>query len=175
MPDVGQTKRRAVPTSENDHSIALWISVGEDAILLGGDLEETADKRAGWSAVVASTNRPAGKASLFKVPHHGSITGHNSDVWHKMLEKDPHSVVTPWNRSRKLPTEDDINRLTSLSTKVHLTAPPADLSRVKHDHEIEKILRSFGMRTFRENPDIGIVTARKKVGGIDWEISRSSA
>jgi beta-lactamase superfamily II metal-dependent hydrolase len=175
VPGFGQTKRRAVPTAENDHSIAMWISFGTDAVLLGGDLEETADVRAGWSAVVLSTTKPDGRATLFKVPHHGSVTGHNLDVWESMLSDDPHAVVTPWNRSRKLPSAADLDRLAAFSSKVHLTAPPVDLSRVKHDHEVEKLLRGFGIRTYRDVGEIGLVTARKRVGDAEWSIHRSKA
>jgi beta-lactamase superfamily II metal-dependent hydrolase len=172
IPGFGKTKRRAVSTSENDHSVALWISIGDECILLGGDLEETPDARAGWSAIVASTSRPQEKASLFKVPHHGSATGHNEKVWTDMLHAEPHAILTPWNRARKLPSPADLDRLEARTKNVHLTAPPAELSRVKHNHEVEKLLRDFGIRTFREPREVGIVRARKKLGAADWVIDR---
>lgn len=175
IPGLGQTKRRAVPSGKNDHSVALWVSVGDDCILLGADLEDTIDHRAGWSAVVASTNRPQGQASIFKVPHHGSQNGHNASVWQQMLCANPHAILTPWNRASKLPTQNDLQRINSLTSNVHLTAPPADLTRVKHGHEIERLLSDFGIRTFREPSEIGIVTARKKVGALQWEITRAAA
>ncbi len=175
IPGFGKTKRRAVPTGENDHSIALWISVGDDCVLLGGDLEETPDKRAGWSAVVASNNRPRDKASIFKVPHHGSSTGHNNNVWTDMLQLEPHAILTPWNRAGKLPTSVDLARLQALTKHVHLTAPPAELARVKHDYEVEKLLRDFGIRTYREPREVGIVRARKKAGTAEWTIDRMAA
>jgi beta-lactamase superfamily II metal-dependent hydrolase len=172
IPGFGKTKRRAVPTSENDHSIALWISVGDDRILLGGDLEETPDRRAGWSAVVASTSRPQGKASVFKVPHHGSSTSHNDAVWTDMLIKEPHAILTPWTRAKGLPTSNDLERLRGLTPHVHLTVSPRDPTRVKHDHELERLLRDFGIRTFREPREFGLVRARKKLGSADWIIDR---
>lgn len=175
IPGFGKTKRRAVPTGQNDHSIALWISVGDDCILLGGDLEETSDKRAGWSAVVASPNRPNAKAGVFKVPHHGSATGHNDTVWTHMLHSEPHAILTPWNRAGKLPTNTDLERIQALTKHVHLTAPPADLARVKHDYEVEKLLRGFGIRTYREPREVGLVRARKKLGTQDWTVERTAA
>ena len=166
--------RRAVPTESNDHSVALWVLVSTDQILLGADLEETADPRAGWPAVIRSNNRPQGRASVYKVPHHGSKNGHNPLVWSEMLSGDPHAILTPWNRSKKLPAADDLVRLRGLSNNVHLTAPPADLARVPHDHEVERLLRDFGIRTYREPPEVGLVTARKKIGAANWSIVRSS-
>lgn len=174
IPELGRTKRRAVPTQSNDHSIVLWIGIGSEAVLLGGDLEETADVRAGWSAIVASRNRPQGRSSVFKVPHHGSSNGHNAAVWTEMLSVDPHAILTPWNRARKLPTRDDMARLNGLSANVHLTAPPSELGRVKHEHEVERLLRDFGIRTYRNSPNIGIVSARKLIGSPEWSISRSA-
>jgi len=44
--------------------------VGDVCILLGSDLEE--DKNNGWSSILNSDVRPKKKASLFKIPHHGS-------------------------------------------------------------------------------------------------------
>ena len=175
IPTFGETKRRAVPTGPNDGSVALWLSIGEDAILLGADLEETADPRGGWSAVLASTERPRGRADYFKVPHHGSETGHNPRVWSDLLHPSPVAVLTPWNRARKLPQQTDIERLESYTNRVELTAPPAELSRVRHDHEVERLLRDFGIRTYREPREVGIVTARKTLGAGTWQITRSAA
>jgi hypothetical protein len=52
-------------------------SIGDIALLLGADLEETGEEDTGWSVIVASTERPHGKASIFKIPHHGSETAHH--------------------------------------------------------------------------------------------------
>jgi beta-lactamase superfamily II metal-dependent hydrolase len=174
IPEFGRTKRRAIPTDTNDHSIVLWISIGPEKILLGGDLEEVSDPRAGWSAIVASVNRPQGRASIFKVPHHGSINGHHSEVWAKMLYSNPHAILTPWNRATRLPTSEDLARLSEFTSNVHLTAPPVNLSRVRHEHEVERLLRDFAVRTYRQPSEIGVVTARKTIGAPDWAISRST-
>ena len=91
-----------------------------------------------------------------------------------MLTGDPHAIVTPWNRSRKLPTQDDLSRLGGLTKNLHITAPPADLARVKHDYEVDKLLRDFGIQTFREVPEVGPVTVRKRLSGADCTITRSA-
>ena len=58
---------------------------------------------------------------------------------------------------------------------MHLTAPPAELARVKHDHEVERLLRDFGIRTYRVPPEVGLVTARKKLGQASWIVTRAAA
>jgi hypothetical protein len=111
--------RRVPSVSPNHASIVLWGKMARAVVLLGGDLEETADDATGWSAIVASTERPSEKASAFKVPHHGSPTGHSDDVWRDMLNTDAIAVLTPFARGRtKLPTESDITRLKSLTPQV---------------------------------------------------------
>ena len=111
LPEAGTTMRRAVPGKENNHSVAVWISVGQINVILGADLETTSDARAGWDSVVGSRSRPKGKVSLFKVPHHGSQTGHHDGLWARVLEPDVNAVVTPWNRGSGLPSHNDIVRL----------------------------------------------------------------
>ena len=53
--------------SPNEASVALWVDVGEFALLLGADLE-----KGGWATILMDQARPAAKASVFKVPHHDS-------------------------------------------------------------------------------------------------------
>ena len=58
--------------------VALWIEFENIRMLLGGDLEQVNDPDMGWNAVLEGPNPIQGsKASVFKVPHHGSHNGHN--------------------------------------------------------------------------------------------------
>ena len=95
MPAVRETRRRATSQNPNHLSVVTLIEVGEVAILLGGDLEETGDPETGWSVIVASRNRPPGRATIFKAPHHGADNAHNPEVWASMLEDNPYTVLTP--------------------------------------------------------------------------------
>jgi hypothetical protein len=173
LPELGKTMRRAVPSEPNNHSVALWLVVGEVNVILGADLETTADPRAGWDSVVASVNRPQGKAGFFKVPHHGSITGHHDGVWSDVLLENAVAVATPWNRGRDgLPLEKDVERLVGLTENFFLTAVPSGLVRSKHDHEVEKMMRKFGIRTLRHPSSVAAVTARKDPSsGNGWQVS----
>ncbi len=86
---------RPVAQGPNRLAVVLGIDFDGFSALLGADLECTSSPGTGWSAVVSSNARPAGQASLFKVPHHGSIGADDSNVWQQMLVKDCIAVVTP--------------------------------------------------------------------------------
>lgn len=71
MPKENVPRRRAVAQKANHVSVALWVTVGESHILLGADLENHPNKDVGWKAVVLKHN-PKERATIIKVPHHGS-------------------------------------------------------------------------------------------------------
>jgi beta-lactamase superfamily II metal-dependent hydrolase len=79
-----KTKVRFPWLHENDSSVASWVAIGEIQLLLGADLEEHHQSGRGWTAVLASSTRPAGVACLFKIAHYGSGTGHHDQVWSQM-------------------------------------------------------------------------------------------
>ena len=91
VPETGQAETRIPSLSPNGVAVVLWITVGEIVVLLGSDLE-----RGGWSTVVQDVARPVGRASVFKVPHHGSGSAHEPDVWEHMLDSEPFAVITPF-------------------------------------------------------------------------------
>ncbi len=164
--------RRAVPEGKNNHSVAAWIAIGETHVILGADLENTSDARAGWASIVGSTNRPSGDVSLFKVPHHGSENGHNKDLWDNILTDDVIAVVTPWNRGSGLPSPKDFKRLTSATGNLFLTAESSSLARARHDHSVERMMREFGISTKRHPKSVGAVTGRHSaIDGDAWSIT----
>jgi hypothetical protein len=77
VPQTKTTKRRFPSPAPNDLSVVAWLRIGSLRILLGADLEEHGVAGRGWAAVLNSSTRPKGKASVFKVAHHGSVTGHH--------------------------------------------------------------------------------------------------
>ena len=124
-PAQGQPKRRAVSLQPNKVAVTLWVTVGNHRILLGADLEEGPNPLLGWKAVVNSETRPAGKAIVLKVAHHGSRNADNPDVWERMVAANPYAVVTPFSFGGVfLPTPQDIGRLLSRSDRVYSTAKP---------------------------------------------------
>lgn len=105
----------------NLNAVVMHIDAGENALLLGADLEE--EKSNGWSKVLAPSIRPRKLANFFKVPHHGSKNADHPFVWSEMLKKDPIAVITPFSNGRiRLPRPEDLDRIQCRTSHVFLTA-----------------------------------------------------
>lgn len=135
---LSSTYRGIVPTpSENRNAVAIWIKFEDINVILGADLEES--NGGGWSAIVRSVGRPKGKASIFKVPHHGSENGYCAAVTSQMLDN-PISILTAFRRS-KIPSETDLKRISSFSKSVYLTTPAIG-KKPRRKPAVEKLFKS---------------------------------
>ena len=142
--------RRPVTQGPNQLSIVLWLKVGVLDLLLGADLEHVSEPTRGWLAITSSNERPGGRASFFKVPHHGSENADCSECWTELLSPAPIAVLTPYAPSR-LPRRKDVERLCSRSSSVYLTSDQS-YPLPRRDNAVEKTLR-------------GMVTSRRALGG----------
>ena len=136
------------PGHPNHVAVAMRLDVGDWRILLGSDLEETGDPLIGWSAVLSSVGLPQGTASVYKVAHHGSVSGHCDRLWSDMLERNPLSVLTPfrWGRHR-LPNATDRARILALTQRAFITAhPERDLSPKKRLVKVEQFINATAKR-----------------------------
>jgi hypothetical protein len=171
------TKHRFPRPDENDISVATLLTVGNVCALFGADLETTSSPNRGWNAVLASSNRPADIGSLFKVPHHGSVTGHHDEVWKKLLISQPVAILTPWNRGSKLPTRDDRARIGSYADRSFITATGAVASKPSN-YAVTKTIRESKITISAAEPQTGRITARipfaAEAGGFDWSIDMSA-
>ena len=137
--------------------------------ILGADLEET---RGAWSAILESDCRPARhRASVFKIPHHGSITGHHQGVWEEMLTQSPLCLLTPYNRGRKLPQTRDVERILSKSTNSFATKKISLTPKsIKRDREKEKLITFSGKRISLITNEPGKITAHlEDLSTEDWK------
>jgi hypothetical protein len=171
MPHRGTTKYRVPSLSPNDISIALWLKIGYENVLLGADLEEHKHQHRGWTAVINSPNRPTGRAGYYKIAHHGSITAHHDGIWTELLRPAPIAVLTPWNRGQKLPSPSDRDRLIALTSKGYATARVKAPAR-RQLPSVQRILRESGIRVSSAEPETGFVRARKAATS-DWQIDHS--
>jgi hypothetical protein len=170
MPTVGETKYRARVHNRNDLCVALWLSVGDNHILLGSDLEQTTEADIGWKAVLSSTARPQRRAGAFKIPHHGSITGHSSEVWDVMVTGDSLALLTPFTRGRtSLPGRDDAARILSHTEKAYITAAAQSKTKLQRPSGVEKTLRAFGKKLRPALPNTGAVRIRKNLAESNGE------
>jgi hypothetical protein len=140
IPKENTPQRRVINRSPNHASVVLWVEAGSRRILLGADLEHTRRIGDGWVAVVNSSTGP-NRATMFKVPHHGSDNADCPEVWEKMLVPDPIAVVTPFNTGgAPLPKPTDMERLRSRTSNLYCTSrgpgkPP------QRDQLVEKTAR----------------------------------
>jgi len=170
--EPGELKRRAVAQRPNHLSVVTWVQVGDLALLLGADLEETRDAGTGWSVIVTSAERPQGKAAVFKVAHHGSANAHSDAVWQMMLVEEPFAVLTPWSRAGGLPTAADARRIDELTPNAYSTARLRPSRGRTRSAAVEKTLRDAGIRIRRAEPPTGVVRLRN-VGARDphtWNV-----
>jgi hypothetical protein len=126
----------------NEAAVALWVTAGCVRVLLGSDLEESRSDQGGWRAIVASPTRPRGRASIIKVPHHGSENADNPDVWSQMLQETPHALLTPFTSGQKpLPSPSDVRRLTARTPHVYCTAPPSERKPRRRSNTVDKMAK----------------------------------
>jgi hypothetical protein len=142
LPQEKTPKRGVVAQTPNHVAVVLWVKIGGLSLLLGSDLEETPNPGTGWSVIVGSTTRPLGRASIFKIPHHGSQNADQLQVWTEMLEVEPIAVLTPFVRGHVyLPTEADAMRLCSRTTRAYATAEAKRSQVRQRSKAVERTLR----------------------------------
>jgi beta-lactamase superfamily II metal-dependent hydrolase len=157
LPIQGKQKRRVPNISPNECSVVVWVGVGPVGMLLGADLEEQGCN--GWSAILASEGRPRQPASFFKVPHHGSKNAHHPEVWRQLLVPEPVFVLAPYNRGAKLPSKQDVARLTALGPNGYATSVHSKRDS-KRDGTVGKMIKDFNVKLTPLATAVGQVRSR---------------
>ena len=151
----------APDSKPNLSAIVVHIDMGDDAILLGSDLEDHGD--IGWKGVldkVWCTSKQ--KASAYKVAHHGSVTAHRDEIWTKLLTDKPISLMTPFVRGNvSLPTNIDKDRIKSKSSFAFVSSTAS--KKPEMNSAIEKRLESMTTSLSKVNPGFGGIRLRKKL------------
>lgn len=123
-------------------SSAILLQIGNANIILGSDLEIGDSEQEGWRGVCSLWTTLS--AHLLKVSHHGSENAHYDDAWraHSSLSQ-PTSIVTSFNKTPKLPTENDISRIKRNSIKLGITSV-TQLQRADqfYSREVSRLMRS---------------------------------
>jgi hypothetical protein len=170
---AGELLTKPIPPRPNQFSVVLWLRVGGVRLLLGADMEEKDNPFGGWKVIVESAERPDGKASLFKIPHHGSETGEYGPVWTEMLIREPVALLTPFNSGRvKLPKEDDAQRIMGRAKNSFITAGFDDRSSRGKTGTVNRTIHETVRYIKRVNGSFGHVRARRKInpGSTDWNM-----
>ena len=169
VPGEGQGKRRIPDLSPNEVAVALWVKIEDLAVLLGSDLEKQ-----GWIQILQNGARPSGRASAFKVPHHGSENAHEPSVWERMLDSNPVAILTPWHRGgSNLPRQQDVRRILSCTTNAYTTARIGSSTRapVSRSNMVKRTIRESGVKLRRLAMSTGAVRLRHLLGSrTGWKV-----
>ncbi|MHB8348634.1 MAG: MBL fold metallo-hydrolase, partial [Acidiferrobacterales bacterium] len=168
LPQKDQPINHIPELRPNLAAVALHIDLGDDAILLGADLEE--HETFGWSAVVADQwsgkRRPA---TAYKVAHHGSVTGDCPDVWKNLLKPDPVACLTPFTHGNvRLPTDTDKGRVKHNAGHAYISSGAS--RRPDIDSRVLKRLGDICKNLAQVDAGFGAVRLRKKIGAISWGV-----
>ncbi len=147
MPREREARNRIRDLSPNEAAVVLWVDAMGTSLLLGSDME-----RRGWSIIVNDTVRPGGRASVFKVPHHGSENAHVPAVWHAMVETQATAVLAPWMRGgRILPGTEDAKRILNETSRAWITRNgTSKQASFRHpDRAVERTLKESAVRLQR--------------------------
>lgn len=117
VPGFDEPIRRIPALRRNDLSVVLRVETEHFSLLLGADLEKR-----GWAAILENMAGQSDKASVFKVPHHGSKSAHHPEVWRRLLEPNPVAVLAPWQRAgRVIPSARDVELILSHTEEAYIT------------------------------------------------------
>ncbi|WP_247710130.1 hypothetical protein [Qipengyuania xiapuensis] len=155
----------------NDTSVASVISLSGAMLLMGADLENKSGGK-GWPEVHEGSWKSRGQAEFFKLPHHGSATGHYGPVWNDMLIDDVFSALAPFNKGKKLPSSADLNRIANLTSNAYATSLPESRKKLKRPALVESIIHQKGVELLAEWTDLGQLRFRrpKAAVGQAWEV-----
>ena len=144
--EYGKTNRKIISETPNSKSVALLLKINKLRILLGSDLEFDPDSdQKGWLRVLENSKVIDSESSLYKVPHHGSKNGDHDRIWNELLLKNPISKLTPWNKNRKLPQANMLEKIQQKSEVAFITSinknskPKAKLRQRK----LNKVIKSM--------------------------------
>ena len=167
IPGAGQSKHRIPTLSPNEAAVSLWVNAGNFSVLLGSDLA-----RQGWKRILASGERPEGRASVFKVPHHGSEDAHEPEVWKRMLVPEPFAVLAPWRKGRgHLPRQPDVRRLRSCTPNAYATAKSRLPRSSPARSTVKRTIRESGIELRRTSAPHSCVRLRRPLEAQGrWEI-----
>jgi hypothetical protein len=80
----------------------------------------------------------------------------------------------PWNRGRKLPTNEDCNRIIALTPKAYATSGASIPKGKARPAAVAKTLRESGSAVRSAEPATGYVQLRRMLAEADWRITMSN-
>lgn len=169
LPSSGKTYGNVVAMKPNLEAVVLHIDFGDDAILLGADLEEHAEF--GWAAIAgdawSGARRPS---SAYKVAHHGSHTGDSELVWTRLLLPETVAAITPFNHgAQRLPTDADRARIKGRAQRAFISSRAG--RRPRMDSVTLKRLGDVVDNLAPVNNGFGAIRMRKARSATEWSVT----
>ena len=160
--EYGSSNRKIIVQTPNEKSVALYITVNGNSVLLGSDLEVSTNKNKGWICILDNCQCFDTKASLFKIPHHGSSNGYHSRIWDELVGQNAVAELTPWNLGKgKLPNSGMLNCYLNHTDKLYSTSSlTMSDSAKKREKSISKAIKSFNGSVSEVKYKLGIIRCR---------------
>lgn len=173
LPKDARRRLRVPVLDENDASVVLAVRVGSVSVLLGGDLEERKRPDIGWQVILDHYPAEGERFDGFKIPHHGSITGHHPDVWPRLMHGESWAAVAPFNQlENPLPTTADCQRILATAKYAYISAAPG-LNEYHHDQLGVRETELAATLAIAEEPGRqGQIRLRRRLGDNpgDWTV-----
>ncbi|MFI5957743.1 MBL fold metallo-hydrolase [Cryptosporangium sp. NPDC051539] len=160
---------RSPAADPNELAVALWITVGNRSILLGADLLK-GPVGCGWQGAL-DWHRPARKAEVVKVPHHGAPNAHWAPMWADLAVPEPLALLAPYRGGKtKRPAPDDIVRILELTPDAYITASPRRLPPSSTVRGIGAMINQVGRNVQDPWGKVGHVRARAQISEGHWQV-----
>jgi beta-lactamase superfamily II metal-dependent hydrolase len=163
----GAPERKLIQ-SPNEKSIVVMLKLGEHRAILGADLEVTGSNLTGWECILQNCTSIDKRSSYIKVSHHGSENGYHADIWTDLLESNPQSTITPWNKNKGLPQPSMVNKYKSHTSHLYITSDTKSSSPKKRSSDIEKALDRLGYKPREVRFYRGVIRSRIKQNETEW-------
>ena len=162
MPQLMASKAALAAPTPNHLSIALLATLGDGAILLGGDVAQSTDRNRGWLRIAdlhSAYGHPV--SDIVKVPHHGSIGADCDQMWNQLVRPQPIGVLSSFTLGRvSLPSAGDINRICGRTSEAYLTSQPRKTRPRRRNPAVEKTVAGLLQNRRLRSPQLGRVTLR---------------
>lgn len=159
---------------ENLKSVALVLKLDSVDIILAGDLEIDNRTGIGLSSILESKVIAENNTIIFKIPHHGSKTGYDENIWNKLLSDDPILVSTPYKGGKTvLPTKEMIDIFCDKYPQTYITSNPhvSSSNKLKHSKNTKKKLKKLDVKINKIQGEIGHIKIRFDINGLSPNIS----
>lgn len=159
--EFGKRNTAVIKKTPNEKSVALLLKFGDQRVLLGADLEVGISENEGWRYVVSKCKVfDEVKASLYKVPHHGSSNGYMPEIFESIINENSILKITPFGPS-SLPRIEMLDIYSNHSKDIYLTSSPTSSKKAKkRDKAIEKIINQTAKSLIEVKYSQGIVRSR---------------